>query len=317
VTPNHKTQRSPARQRGFSMIELLVAVTILLLVSGFVLTGLADMSMINGTITNRTQMHSGVRSATELLQQEIGQAGKVALPAAVTLTGPVIIAGTAAVGVSSSAGMFVSEKLIIDTGPNEETVTLTAVSLSPSQITAAFTLAHASGAVVRAAGAFASGVVPTTAANGSTATRLKLYGDVNDDGNMVYIEYTCDTDGGNLYRNTMSVTAASKPARTPSMILLPNIRPNPDGTPCFTYQEKAVGTDTYVVNVAVTLTVQTELQDPNTNQFQLETKALLNVSPRNVFEVWQMASIGTSNRIQPMPASVSNLLPNVTEAQAY
>ena len=101
------------------------------------------------------------------------------------------------------------------------------------------------------------------------------------------------------------------------MILLPNIRPNPDGTPCFTYQEKAVGTDTYVVNVAVTLTVQTELQDPNTNQFQLETKALLNVSPRNVFEVWQMASIGTSNRIQPMPASVSNLLPNVTEAQAY
>ena len=38
--------------------------------------------------------------------------------------------------------------------------------------------------------------------------------------------------------------------------------------------------------------VQTQLIDPITQQKQTETKALLNVSPRNVFNVWQLASAG-------------------------
>jgi hypothetical protein len=49
--------------------------------------------------------------------------------------------------------------------------------------------------------------------------------------------------------------------------------------------------------------------DPITKQFQLETKALLNVSPRNVFNVWQLASAGVTDRIQPMPPTVTALLP--------
>jgi hypothetical protein len=32
------------------------------------------------------------------------------------------------------------------------------------------------------------------------------------------------------------------------------------------------------------------------------------VSPRNVFHVWQLASLGITNRVQPMPASVAALL---------
>ncbi len=66
---------------------------------------------------------------------------------------------------------------------------------------------------------------------------------------------------------------------------------------------------TYVLDVAITLTVQTQLIDPITKQFQTETKALLNVSPRNVFNVWQLASAGAFNRVQPMPPTVTNLLP--------
>jgi hypothetical protein len=44
-------------------------------------------------------------------------------------------------------------------------------------------------------------------------------------------------------------------------------------------------------------------------QFQRETKALLNVSPRNVYNVWELASMGLSNRVQPMPASILAILP--------
>jgi hypothetical protein len=60
--------------------------------------------------------------------------------------------------------------------------------------------------------------------------------------------------------------------------------------------------------VAITLTVQTQQVDPITKQFQVETKALLNVSPRNVFNVWELASIGLTNRVQPMPPTIANLL---------
>ena len=49
--------------------------------------------------------------------------------------------------------------------------------------------------------------------------------------------------------------------------------------------------------------------DPVTKQFQTETKALLNVSPRNVFHAWTLASLGRAERIQPMPPTVTLLLP--------
>jgi len=304
-------------QRGFSLIELLVAVAILLIVSAVVIEGMAKMSLTNSTINNRTQMHAGVRSATEVMQQEIGQAGKIALPTeTVTLTGGVTVTNpdipvTATLGVSSAAGMFLNEKLLIDAGASQETITLTAVDAGSNQITAAFTVTHVAGAAVRVAGGFANGVIPTIATNGSSATVLKLFGDINDDGNMLYIEYTCDTVAGKLYRNVMSVSATGKPALTDSLVLLPNIQPNPGGTACFTYQEKTVPTvsgETYVLNVAVTLSVQTEQKDIDTNQYQTETKALLNVSPRNVYEAWLLRSGNFTDRVQLTPANVTCLV---------
>lgn len=301
----------PPRQtseQGFTLIELIVSMLTLLVVSGTVTAALIQITNAELTLWNRTQMHSGVRGATELLQQEVGQAGRVALPAAATLAGGVA-PGTSAVAVSSVAGMFVGEQLTVGTGASEETVTVTAVDSGGSQVTAAFALAHAGGEPVAVRGGFSSGVVPTTATNGSTAGVLKLFGDVNGDNTMVYVEYTCDTVNGYLYRNSMAYDAGTKPALGPALVLLDNLRANPGGTPCFTYQEEVVGASTYVIDVAITLTVQTQKVDPFTKQFELQTKALLNVAPRNIFNVWQLASAGVTNRIQPTPASVEALLP--------
>jgi hypothetical protein len=111
-----------------------------------------------------------------------------------------------------------------------------------------------------------------------------------------------------LYRNVMAWNAASKPALTNGMILLDNVMPNPNAAPCFSFQTQTVlGTD-YVVDVAITLTVETQQVDPVTHRHQQETKTLLNVSPRNVFNVWELASLSLNDRVQPMPASVQNLL---------
>jgi prepilin-type N-terminal cleavage/methylation domain-containing protein len=321
-------------EAGFSLIELLIATGVLLIISSIVTSGLLQMTQGQRTIANRTDMHSGVRSATELLQQEVGQAGRIATPAPITLSTAVIENDTTAT-LSSVNGLFRYELLTIE-GSNPllnirpETVQITSIDTGARQITVKHVSAkgiltdrfqnkHAAGAAITPSGGFGTGVVPPapsaggTFTNGSTGKVLKLYGDVNGDGNMVYVEYVCDTTNSLLYRNMMPWNAATKQTLTPANVLLTNILANPAQTaggsnlPCFQYQMDLFGN--YVLDVAITLTVQTQQIDPVTRQFQRETKALLNVSPRNVISAWQSAGVN-ANRVQPMPENIKdNLLP--------
>ena len=67
-------------QAGFSLLELIVATGLLLVVSSLASNALLQITKHQQTIWNRTEMHSGIRGATELLQQEVGQAGLLTLP---------------------------------------------------------------------------------------------------------------------------------------------------------------------------------------------------------------------------------------------
>jgi len=313
---------------------------IMLLIAGAATTALLKMGATQATIWNRTQMHSGIRGATEVMQQEVGQAGRIALPSVVTLTSPSAACGvpacTTTMAVSTTNGMFQDEKIVVDIGANQDTVVISSIDSGTgitvrSPLVSGTVKGHSTAGVpVQALGAFSAGIVPPLGspsayapggptmnfANGSTGYVLKMFGDINGDGNMVYIEYKCDVTSppGNLYRNMMAWNdPPPSPEPTASQILLSNVLPNPDGSPCFTYQVQGInmsGTMTYfVTNVAITLTVQTQLRDPVTNQFQTETKALLNVSPRNVFNAWQLASLTIYDRVQPTPASLTALFP--------
>lgn len=328
------------RQIGFTLIEMMTSLAIFMAVSAIVMSGMVQMVKTQGTVANRTEMHTSVRSATELLQQEIGQAGRISLPNSVlpvTMTGPVtVIAGpiTQTVAMSSTVNMFPNMLLDVDAGQNFEVATVTAVS--PGSVTAVFSKSHASGPIpVQVSGAFGTGIVPPAAGltcattgytpyagpgAGSDCNTLKLYGDINGDGNIVYVEYSCvlNPNGnapGYLYRNEVAnavVLGTTKPAVNPTMYLLNNVEPNPNGAGCFSYQVQnasVTGTSTpFVTDVALTITVQTQLVDPQTNQYQQETKALLNITPRNVFYVWEATSLSEVPRNQPMPANVASLL---------
>jgi prepilin-type N-terminal cleavage/methylation domain-containing protein len=307
-------------ERGYTLIELMISVGILTLVSGTVLDGVFRLTKTSQTVSNRTEMHSAVRNATELLQQEIGQAGRIALPNTVQLAGAVGGGATAVAvkavnsagatlgSVNATDGMFVGEQIVVDAGANEETVTISNVNTVAKQFTATFTTAHAASAPINVYGGFGYGVIPTTVANGSTGSLMRVVGDVNSDGNLKYIEYVCDTATGNLYRRIMAYADTAKPALTAEMALLDNIIPNPGGSACFAYQQKTVNNVPFVIDVAITLTVRTHDRDPVTGLFQTETKALLNVSPRNVFNVWQLAGLGITNRVQPLPSTVLTLM---------
>jgi type II secretory pathway pseudopilin PulG len=307
---------------GFSLLEMMISMAVLMGVAAIVMSGLLQTTKTETTVQNRTEMHASVRSATELLQQEIGQAGRVSLPpvanccqmtTAVATTGALT---TATLTTGLGAGMFVNEYLVVDAGINQETVQVTAIT--GDTITAIFGLPHAANVPATVQGGFGTGIVPESASpynmtNGSDGTHLKLYGDINGDGKMVYVEYVCDYAGsGNLYRSITPFAAGNIVAK---QILLPNLASsgNPGGTPCFVYQEKPVGCNStasnpcFVVDVAVTLTVQTQQPDAFTGLYQKETKALLNVSPRNVFDAYELSTL-SNNRVQPVPSTVTALL---------
>ena len=326
-------------QTGFTLLETMVALTILLGVAAIVMMGLTRLIRVQGTIANRTDMHTSVRSATELLEQEIGQAGSVSLgPAGTAVTMSAVALGASNFTLTSNPAnatlkLYPKEQLLVGDGANPEVVIVTAAGPAANAGAAVFLTAHPANTPVYSLGAFASGIVPpdaggaacTVAAgyvptlNGSTCTKLKLYGDLNNDGNLLYVEYTCaagtQAAPGLLYRNQMPFDSGAKPANDNTMILLNSVLQNPNdnngnAVPCFSYQARNDGFGNwYVVDVAVTLTVQTQNIDPQTRQFQNETKALLNVSPRNVANAFNLASLGSNNRIQPMPDSVKNLLP--------
>ena len=318
MTRTFDQRRPNRREAGFTLIELLISVAILMIVSAMMMRGTVDMSRLNAQQSNRAEMHAGIRNATALLQQEVGQAGRIAFPAAVTLAAPVIVgtqwAPILPAGITTR--MFAGERLVVGKGAVEEIVSVLAVDTATNSIRAAFGVAHTAGSRIAPAAGFAEGIIPTTRANGSTSSVLKIVGDINSDGNLVYVEYTCDWTVGRLYRNMMAFDAATKPAVAVEQVLLDNLEPNPndpDGTPrpCFTYEQRTINGTTYVINVAIMTTVRTDERDQTTGDFQRVTKALLNVAPRNVFHVWLSASLAYENRIQPLPASVVNLLPPV------
>ena len=311
------------------MLELMVAMAVFLVIGGIIMSAVLQMMQTQGTITNRTEMHSSVRGATEVLQQEIGQAGRIGLPnPSVVLAGnvsPASFPASVTVGVTpDTSGMYVGVYLDMDTGDPFEVVQVTA--LGGNTITATFNSPHTAGAPIRVSGSFGTGILPPDANNGtcvvpstylaysggSNCNTLKLYGDINHDGNVLYVQYDCvpgtPASPGYLYRRQVPFFAASLPALGPGQILLNNVLPNPDGFSCFSFQTEKVtrGTvsQTFVTDVAVTLTVQTQLLDPTTNQYQQETKALLNVTPRNVFYVWELESLGKIERNQPTPVNI-------------
>jgi prepilin-type N-terminal cleavage/methylation domain-containing protein len=372
------------KQSGFTLLETMVSLVVLLGVSAIVMSGMIQMMKTQGTITNRTEMHTSVRAATELLQQEIGQAGKI-LAANGQMTTPVLGAVispdapvTAVVtfnGMQDPNGngvLFEGAWVTVDTGLPRETVQLKcpagigACPIGTNAWQATFTWPHgAVGVNVPAAlqGSFSSGIVPPAfpaaagaltnppvgyagypmfpatyqppfadaPTKGSTGTVLKLFGDVNADGNMVYVEYTClagtPQAPGFLYRNQVPWTwAAPMPALDPSKVVLTSVLANPNDAngnpvPCFKYQlqtrggaSAAANDYAFVTDVAVTLTVQTQNPDPQTPMingrpnYQTETKALLNVSPRNVYDAYLSVTFDYTNRIQPMPLNLKGTL---------
>jgi prepilin-type N-terminal cleavage/methylation domain-containing protein len=310
----------PAKCAGFSLLELLVSITVLVVISGGVLSVIGFYQKSFGRTEIRSDMYENVRGVAELMEQEIGQAGLVSLPAS-TLTSavaPSVLAQT--VNVSSTTSMFVGEQLLVDAGNSEELVTVTA--LTATTIKAIFAKAHSivpTAPPITALGVFPSGIVPPLTADGSTANVMNIFGDINADGSLVYVRYTC-TPGtsaapGTLTRSVTTIVPGVN-AISASQTLLSTLIGGA-GLACFQYVSQASTSGfTFVSNVGFTLSVQATRPDPQTLQYSTMTKSFLNLAPRNVLAGLEWANNNTgitpalcpnnsSCRLQATPANVT------------
>jgi|HubBroStandDraft_6_1064221.scaffolds.fasta_scaffold291673_2 prepilin-type N-terminal cleavage/methylation domain-containing protein len=324
--------------RGFSLPELLVSMAVLLVVAGGVVSIISFNEQTFGRIEQQSDMYENVRAVAELMAQEIGQAGFVDLPAGATLSAAVTKSATAqTVAVSSTTSMYAGEILLVDPGPNEEPVTI--VSLTSTSVNGIFANNHpTAGAVIYAIGVSPNGIVapstsattpggvscvtvPTgvtyTATDGSTCNVLNVWGDLNSDGTLVYVRYTCNTTTtpGTLTRSVTTITPGANTVST-AQTLLSTLTPNPPSsapTPCFQYdlstQQITVNgvTSTYymIANIGLTLSVQTLKPDPLTGQYLTMTKSFLDLSPRNILAGYEQANWGDASRLQNQPPNVT------------
>src|SRR5207253_8283936 len=197
--------------------------------------------------------------------------------------------------------IFDKEKLVIGTGALQEVVEVQ--SHTTTTITGIFSQDHAASTAVSALGVFPEGILPS-----STGTQLRLVGNLADDGTLYYARYDCSP----TKKLTRLVKKVFAPDTSAPQLLLTNVVANPGNVACFQYTKTTVRNFTLVTGVAITISAQTAIKDPQTGAFVTVTESLLNISPRNVIAGLEVARSNLMSRLQPTLQNCSNPLRDTT-----
>lgn len=267
----HPTTKT--NSRGFTLVELLPSIAILSFVMASLLGFLTQMQKkFQGTqVTSESSMTA--RAAMEIMTEDIGQAGynpnftsNRTCNVAVTASGD-----PQCVTLNDASQINPGDWLSVDTGINNERVkvlgtTATGACTQPNQVQGVFVMNHIfpGSTVPFPVNSFKlpypTGILLGTGL--SNDHRLMLYGDINDDGTVRYLDYTLTptttpattitVDGNsyvlyNLMRSITPVTFATGAVESAGSPLVQNViyqdissttTPlGPSGQPIFSYPE--------------------------------------------------------------------------------
>lgn len=337
-----KLSQCDRNESGFSLLELLISMAVLLVISGAVMGGLTYSQKGYRSSQVRVSLQQSMRAALELMVQEIGQAGLQ--PAGVDTDGlgaplttvlasacttKCISTGASTIQVTSVTAIYPGEWLWVDAAPTLdcypsavcEHMQVQSVSAgSPATITftSAFAHDHVAQTIngttyptpIYGMGAYPQGIVPSglTSSGGSNASQLELFGDVNGTGNsLLAIIYVCPSSYPGAF--TRTVYDATTGVQLSSSNLLSNVTAcqfsyNCLGAPPVTNNDGCVSPVgsapsflgiPVVTTVGITITAQSQTNDPQTGQPITLTKSFLNIQPRNVISALrQVASCATN-----------------------
>jgi prepilin-type N-terminal cleavage/methylation domain-containing protein len=253
-----------ARQQGFSLIELLLSVLIFLIIITITFSLFSS-----GLKTSKKEMtvsyyDEAIKSAMALMLSEVQQAGshpdtipppRVAVSVGSGLQDVQVKSGP---DMNPLRGINVGDLVTIYDSPvvmiPSEAVEVLSIDPNTSSFRANLSKLHPSDAVVSSIKQpFRTGILPN-----STAEKLRFFGDIYDDGQLYYIEYTYDRANQRLLRSARlvdGVPAIGFPGEVPFVdrTLLRNVL-NPVGTPVFQY---IVDDQNNIVSVIITLTIGT------------------------------------------------------------
>ena len=283
--PHPSNQR---RAAGFTLLEMLVSLALFLIISGVVLGGMTSLQKSYRGLEVRTAMEQRLRAALELMAQEINQAG---LPAEnVDLNGLVTAplatsssnispGSSVTLNVSSTSGMYPNQQLWLDVGTAQEPVTISSIGTGTVTVASVQNTHNGSATAfpIFAMGVYANGVLPN-----STSTKFEFFGDITAQGNpMVLVTYACPTTTpGALTRTVYPLTTTSQQYSSQAP-LLDNV------TACsFTTTNNTVTLPGFanpaVTTVSISVTIQSQTKDPQSNGYITITKSFLNIQPRSL-----------------------------------
>ncbi|MEW6737698.1 MAG: prepilin-type N-terminal cleavage/methylation domain-containing protein [Acidobacteriota bacterium] len=259
-------------QEGFSLMELLISILIFLIITTIsfsLLTTTIRVSKNELTIAYRDE---AVKSAFALMTAEIEQAGAhpdTRLPPSTLLNDLSagadveirLLAGAGAPLRGINVGDMVSLHSPTDYDEDtevqvvDEEVEVLSIDLQRGSFRANLTRQHPKNSlVVNLCYPYRTGILPN-----STATKLRFYGDIFDDGRLYYVEYTYDDPNDRLLR-AVRLVDGNPPTSSTTRIdfedrtLLRNVLNNPNGVPTFQYVTDDQGN---IVSVIITVTTGT------------------------------------------------------------
>ncbi len=328
--------------RGFSILELMVALAIFLVLSGAVLGSLANLQKEYRSREIRTTMQQRLRATMELMAQEIGQAGlqdstiegddlSPTTPR-YKFTSAVAIGDLAGgVAVNSLTGMYEGQWLYVPGGTNSDGTPCVQDTMqienppASGKIQANFGCNHPAGAAIYPMGVFPHGILAGTAGDPSTASKLVFYGNINGSANGLFaVEYTCvpanGTTPSTLTRTQWDLSnLGTAPTQnslidnwttcsftwntTPDQVTLPTQVPSPKDT--VTYG--------MITQVGFTITVSETASISGSSQTISVTKSYSNIQPRNIIAadaIFNAACTAgttcTSTELQIDPPAIAN-----------
>lgn len=215
VTPGYRIRRSA--QSGFTLLEMLISVALLVILSGAILGGLGSVQKSYRGDEIRGSLNQEVRATMEIISQEIGQAGLppsgisgntlyagAGADGALATLSAAVTAGATGVTVSDTTRLQGGMMVVVDTGANAELLqivsALNPITVATVDNTPGFQKAHASGATLYPQGVYPNGIYFTTPSaiplviNTTSAfsyQSLIMFGDITGAGKLTIVQYNC------------------------------------------------------------------------------------------------------------------------------
>jgi prepilin-type N-terminal cleavage/methylation domain-containing protein len=207
-------------QSGFTLLEMVISLALLLILSGAILGGMATMQKNYRSNEIRTILNGQMRASMELMAQEVGQAGLppsgmasnsvytgtgasgavASVTNASAITANATLPTTVTIATNPPASVQLNQVVIADTGTNAEVITILGPSGSPTnQFSAIFQKNHAANFSLYPHGVYPQGITfqnaPAFPAGTSaySNTSLIAFGDITGTGNLTIVEYVCPT----------------------------------------------------------------------------------------------------------------------------